>query len=95
METSKETDFGGPSHFVGYAWETVFCADNTVIERVKGEFNGLFLRLALCLDNDKRRGRLRVEDSRLTYITDIGGRHLGLEFVVCKANLYGVCLCRR
>lgn len=42
VEASEEASFRSPGHLVGYAWETVFCADDTVITRVEGEFNCLF-----------------------------------------------------
>lgn len=41
IEAREEALFVRPAHFVGYAWEAIFRADNAVVRGVEAEFNRL------------------------------------------------------
>lgn len=99
MKAGEEADFVGTRHFVGDAWEAVFCADYTVVCGVEVELDGLEVlvsRLSLISDSsDKVGGRVVEENvhkrSWRTYITYLGFRDFRPELVVCEPDLYGMC----
>lgn len=74
MEVGKETYFRCSCHLVGYAWKTVFGANNAVVERVKGKFYSLRKTVRI---------EVGIKSSRPAYITNIGHCCLGSELVIC------------